>query len=97
MQKLLESRIEIRPLLLTPHRLAKELLFLDLALASSVRTTMERGLKNFNFKYPPVNVYLIALSEYICKPANLEHEDNPFILVCLTCESGNHVLHFLGA
>ncbi|TYG69573.1 hypothetical protein ES288_D05G241500v1 [Gossypium darwinii] len=53
MEKLLESRIEIRPLLLTPHRLAKELLFLDLALASAVRTTMERGLKDLNFANPP--------------------------------------------
>ncbi|XVF64923.1 hypothetical protein PTKIN_Ptkin09bG0205500 [Pterospermum kingtungense] len=53
MEKLLESRIEIRPLLLTPHRLAKELLFLDLALASAVRTTMERGIKDLNFTYPP--------------------------------------------
>ncbi|KAK6245801.1 hypothetical protein SCA6_008891 [Theobroma cacao] len=61
MEKLLESRIEIRPLLLTPHRLAKELLFLDLALASSVRTTMERGLKNFNFKYPPEIMFFISL------------------------------------
>ncbi|XP_021284061.1 alpha-glucan water dikinase 2 isoform X3 [Herrania umbratica] len=61
MEKLLESRIEIRPLLLTTHRLAKELLFLDLALASAVRTTMERRLKNFNFKYPPEIMFFISL------------------------------------
>lgn len=59
MEKLLESRIEIRPLLLTPHRLAKELLFLDLALASAVRTTMERGLKDLNFANPPSGNYVL--------------------------------------
>ncbi|XP_039049997.1 alpha-glucan water dikinase 2 [Hibiscus syriacus] len=61
MEKLLESRIEIRPLLLTHHRLAKELLFLDLALASAVRTTMERGLKDLNFAHPPEIMFFISL------------------------------------
>ncbi|OMO57553.1 Pyruvate phosphate dikinase, PEP/pyruvate-binding protein [Corchorus olitorius] len=61
MEKLLESRIDIRPLLLTRHRLAKELLFLDLALASAVRTTMERGLTKLNFSYPPEIMFFISL------------------------------------
>ncbi|KAK8580431.1 hypothetical protein V6N13_143528 [Hibiscus sabdariffa] len=61
MEKLLESRIEIRPLLLTHHRLAKELLFLDLALASAVRTTMERGLKDLKITHPPEIMFFISL------------------------------------
>ncbi|XVF36561.1 hypothetical protein REPUB_Repub19eG0068200 [Reevesia pubescens] len=75
MEKLLESRIEIRPLLLTPHRLAKELLFLDLALASAVRTTMERGLKIINFTYPPEIIFFISLVlENLCL-STVKNED----------------------
>ncbi|KAL1100476.1 hypothetical protein V6Z11_D05G232000 [Gossypium hirsutum] len=75
MEKLLESRIEIRPLLLTPHRLAKELLFLDLALASAVRTTMERGLKDLNFANPPEIMFFISLVlESLCL-STVKNED----------------------
>ncbi|PRQ20992.1 putative alpha-glucan, water dikinase [Rosa chinensis] len=53
MEKLLESRIELRPLLITSHRRLKDILFLDLALASAVKTTMERGLTDLHFSNPP--------------------------------------------
>ncbi|KAK9096999.1 hypothetical protein Sjap_022496 [Stephania japonica] len=43
-EKLLESRIELHPLLFTSHGRLKDLIFLDLALDSAVRTTMERAL-----------------------------------------------------
>lgn len=67
MEKLLESRIELRPLLLTSHGRLKDLLFLDLALASAVRTTMERGLKDLNFANPPETMFFISLVlENIC-------------------------------
>ncbi|XP_042987360.1 alpha-glucan water dikinase 2 isoform X2 [Carya illinoinensis] len=61
MQKLLESRIELRPVLLSTHGRSKDLLFLDLALSSSVRTTMERGLKNLTFANPPEMMFFISL------------------------------------
>lgn len=61
-QKLLESRIELRPVLLSTHGRSKDLLFLDLALSSSVRTTMERGLKNLSFANPPV----IRFQHHLC-------------------------------
>ncbi|XVE60631.1 hypothetical protein DITRI_Ditri05aG0143200 [Diplodiscus trichospermus] len=75
MEKLLESRIEIRPLLLIPHRLAKELLFLDLALASAVKTTMERGLEDLNFTHPPEIMFFISLVlENLCL-STVKNED----------------------
>lgn len=59
-QKLLESRIELRPALLMSHGRMKDLLFLDLALDSAVRTTMERGLRDLNSADLPVmNIFLV--------------------------------------
>lgn len=48
MEKLLEARIEIRPMLLKPHGRLKDLIFLDLSLDSAVRTTMERSFNELN-------------------------------------------------
>lgn len=61
MEKLLESRIELRPLLLTSHERLKDLIFLDLALDSTVRTAMERGLKELNSTDVPGIIYFISL------------------------------------
>ncbi|PQQ07713.1 alpha-glucan water dikinase 2 isoform X2 [Prunus yedoensis var. nudiflora] len=67
MEKLLESRIELRPVLIANHRRLKDILFLDLALDSAVRTTMERGLKNLNFAYLPEIMFFISLVlENVC-------------------------------
>ncbi|PQQ00283.1 alpha-glucan water dikinase 2 isoform X2 [Prunus yedoensis var. nudiflora] len=66
-KKLLESRIELRPVLIANHRRLKDILFLDLALDSAVRTTMERGLKNLNFAYLPEIMFFISLVlENVC-------------------------------
>ncbi|GLT60579.1 hypothetical protein SLA2020_333400 [Shorea laevis] len=89
MEKLLDSRIELRPLLLTPHARGKDLLFLDLALASAVRITIQRGLKDLNFSYPPEIMFFISLVlENLCL-SNVNNED---IIYCTkdwyhTCES----------
>lgn len=61
LQKLVEARIELHPVLCTGHGRAKYLLFLDLALASAIKTTMERGLKDLNFTSPPVIDILIYI------------------------------------
>ncbi|KAK0576162.1 hypothetical protein LWI29_013035 [Acer saccharum] len=61
MEKLLESRIELHPIMCTAHGRAKDLLFLDLALASAIRTTVERGLKDLNFAHPPEIMFFITL------------------------------------
>lgn len=60
-EKLVQSRIELRPVLLTTHGRSKDLLFLDLALDSAVRTTVERGLKDLNSACLPEVMFLIAL------------------------------------
>ncbi|XP_010254601.1 PREDICTED: alpha-glucan water dikinase 2 isoform X2 [Nelumbo nucifera] len=61
MEKLLEARIELFPVLVMPHERLKDLLFLDLALASAVRTTMERGFKDLQNAHLPDMLFLISL------------------------------------
>ncbi|KAH9746643.1 alpha-glucan water dikinase 2 [Citrus sinensis] len=53
LKKLVDSRIELHPVLGTARGRAKDLLFLDISLASAIKTTMERGLKDLNFSHPP--------------------------------------------
>ncbi|KAF7137206.1 hypothetical protein RHSIM_Rhsim07G0213400 [Rhododendron simsii] len=60
-EKLVESRIELRPVLLTAHGRSKDLLFLDLALDSAVRTSVEMGLKDLNSASLPEIMFFIAL------------------------------------
>ncbi|CAJ1974046.1 unnamed protein product, partial [Sphenostylis stenocarpa] len=50
--KLLESRIELRPVLQTSHKRLKDMIFLDISLDSALGTTAEKGLKNVNFANP---------------------------------------------
>ncbi|KAK3231095.1 hypothetical protein Dsin_002976 [Dipteronia sinensis] len=89
MEKLLESRIELHPILFTAHGRAKDLLFLDLALASAIRTTMERGLKDLNFAHPPEIMFFITLVlENLC----LSMVNNEDLIYCTkdwyrVCES----------
>ncbi|CAN1825825.1 Alpha-glucan water dikinase 2 [Linum perenne] len=80
MEKLLESRIELRPYLLTTHGKAKDLLFLDLALDSTVRTTMERKLKDLSFVQPPeFSFYITLVLENLC----LSTVNNEDLIYCL--------------
>lgn len=55
LQGLLEARVELRPLLLKPHNRLKDLLFLDIALDSTVRTAIERGYEELNSAEPEVD------------------------------------------
>ncbi|PIA61801.1 hypothetical protein AQUCO_00200059v1 [Aquilegia coerulea] len=48
LEGLLEAREELRPLLLKPHDRLRDLLFLDIALDSTVRTAIERGYEELN-------------------------------------------------
>ncbi|KAI3950212.1 hypothetical protein MKW92_044526 [Papaver armeniacum] len=61
MEKLLECRIELRPLLLTSHERLKDLIFLDLALDFSVKTTIERGFKELCDAHIPDILFFISL------------------------------------
>lgn len=51
---MLEAREEIRPLLFKPNDRLRDLLFLDIALDSSVRTAVERGYEELNRAKPEV-------------------------------------------
>ncbi|KAJ0085762.1 hypothetical protein Patl1_08692 [Pistacia atlantica] len=89
MEKLLESRIELRPVLCTTHGRARDLLFLDLSLTSTIRTTMERGLRHLNFAHPPEIMFFISLLlENVC----LSMVNNEDLIYCTkdwhrVCES----------
>lgn len=60
----MESRIELRLVLLTAHGRSKDLLFLDLALDSAVRTTVEMGLKDLNSASLPV-IFSLLYCQFI--------------------------------
>jgi len=55
MQGLLETRQELRPLLFKSQNRQKDLIFLDIALDSSVRTAVERGFEELNTAGPEVS------------------------------------------
>ena len=60
MQCLLETRQELQSLLVKSHDRLKDLLFLDIALDSTVRTAIERGYEELN--NAGAEVYLISAS-----------------------------------
>lgn len=55
MKGLLEARQELRPLLSKSNNRLRDLLFLDIALDSTVRTAIERGYEELNNAGPEVN------------------------------------------
>lgn len=54
-QGLLEARQELRPLLSQSNDRLKDILFLDIALDSAVRTAVERGYEELNNASPEVS------------------------------------------
>lgn len=64
-QGLLEARQELRPLLLKSSDRLKDLLFLDIALDSAVRTAIERGYEQLNNAGPEVNSVTMQCSSLI--------------------------------
>ncbi|XP_058112697.1 alpha-glucan water dikinase, chloroplastic-like isoform X2 [Magnolia sinica] len=62
---LLEAHVELQPLLLKSHDRLKDLLFLDIALDSTVRTTVERGYEELNNVEPEVQKLQKELQEEI--------------------------------
>ncbi|CAH9102815.1 unnamed protein product [Cuscuta europaea] len=61
LEGLLEAREELRPLLSQPNNRQKDLLFLDIALDSTVRTAVERGYEELNGAGPEKIIYFIYL------------------------------------
>lgn len=58
MQGLLEAREELKPLLSSSNDRLKDLLFVDIALDSTVRTAIERGYEELKDAKPEVCTYL---------------------------------------
>lgn len=87
LEGLLEARQELRPLLFKPMNRLKDLLFLDIALDSTVRTAIERGYEELNNAPPEKFMYFIAL---VLENLALSSDDNEDLIYCL--KGWNHAL-----
>ncbi|KAH9708769.1 alpha-glucan water dikinase 1 [Citrus sinensis] len=80
LEGLLEARQEIRPLLCKHNDRLKDLLFLDIALESSVRTAIEKGYEELNEAGPEKIMYFVSL---ILENLALSLDDNEDLIYCL--------------
>ncbi|KDO82317.1 hypothetical protein CISIN_1g0019001mg, partial [Citrus sinensis] len=80
LEGLLEARQEIRPLLFKHNDRLKDLLFLDIALESSVRTAIEKGYEELNEAGPEKIMYFVSL---ILENLALSLDDNEDLIYCL--------------
>ncbi|GMI99746.1 STARCH EXCESS 1 [Hibiscus trionum] len=79
-ESLLEARQELRPLLLKSCDRLKDLLFLDLALDSAIRTAVERSYEDLNNAGPDKIVYFTTL---VLENLALSSDDNEDLIYCL--------------
>uniref|UniRef100_K3YYU0 Uncharacterized protein n=1 Tax=Setaria italica TaxID=4555 RepID=K3YYU0_SETIT len=84
---LLEARAEVRPLLCGSQERLKDLIFLDIALDSTVRTAVERSYEQLNNAEPEKIMYFISM---VLENLALSTEDNENLLCCL--KGWNHAL-----
>ncbi|TQD83177.1 hypothetical protein C1H46_031282 [Malus baccata] len=77
---LLEARQALWPLLSKPHDRLRDLLFLDIALDSTVRTAIERGYEELNNAGPEKIMYFISL---VLENLALSSDDNEDLIYCL--------------
>ncbi|XP_043704280.1 alpha-glucan water dikinase, chloroplastic-like isoform X1 [Telopea speciosissima] len=87
LEGLVEAREELRPLLLNSHDRLKDLLFLDIALDSMVRTATERGYEKLNDAGPEKIMYIITL---VLENLALSSDNNEDLVYCL--KGWNHAL-----
>ncbi|GAB4829230.1 hypothetical protein Ancab_018896 [Ancistrocladus abbreviatus] len=80
LEGLLEARQELRPLLFQSHDRLKDLIFLDIALDSTVRTAIERGYEELSSAEPERIMYFIAL---VIENLALSSDDNEDLIYCL--------------
>ncbi|CAA2985282.1 alpha-glucan water dikinase, chloroplastic isoform X1 [Olea europaea subsp. europaea] len=80
LEGLLEARQELRPLLPQPNNRLKDLLFLDIALDSTVRTAVERGYEELNNASPEKIMYFISL---VLENLVLSMDNNEDLIYCL--------------
>ncbi|KAG9440142.1 hypothetical protein H6P81_020307 [Aristolochia fimbriata] len=77
-EKLIEARVALHPILHKPHGRSKDLLFLDLALDSAVKTCIERQMKGSSDSQLPGTMSLISLLlENLCL-STIENEDTVY-------------------
>eukprot|EP00250_Pteridium_aquilinum_P019663 c24519_g4_i1 orf=33-4475(-) len=80
MEGLLESRRELQPSLRTSHDRLRDIIFLDLALDSTVRTATERGLESLGNAAAKDIVYMITMVlENLC----MSSSNNEELVYCL--------------
>ncbi|XP_034909988.1 alpha-glucan water dikinase, chloroplastic isoform X2 [Populus alba] len=77
---LLEARQELRPLLFKSNNRLKDLLFLDIALDSTVRTAIERGYEELSNAGPEKIMYFITL---VLENLALSSDDNEDLIYCM--------------
>ncbi|EPS64613.1 hypothetical protein M569_10167, partial [Genlisea aurea] len=80
LEGMLEARQELRPLLSQPNDRLKDLLFLDLAIDSAVRTAVERGYEELNNTSPEKLIFFISL---VLENLALSVENNEDFIYCL--------------
>ncbi|XP_071716394.1 alpha-glucan water dikinase, chloroplastic-like isoform X2 [Rutidosis leptorrhynchoides] len=80
LEGLVEAREELRPLLSKPNDRLKDLLFLDIALDSTVRTAIERSYEDLNNAKPEKVMYLITL---LLENLILSSDNNEDMIYCL--------------
>ncbi|GFP88008.1 alpha-glucan water dikinase chloroplastic [Phtheirospermum japonicum] len=80
LEGLLEAREELRPLLSKSNDRLKDLLFLDIALDSAVRTAVERGYEELNNASPEKIMYFISL---VIENLALSVDNNEDLIYCL--------------
>ncbi|KAL3819264.1 hypothetical protein ACJIZ3_005169 [Penstemon smallii] len=80
LEGLLEAREELRPLLSKPNDRLKDLIFLDIALDSTVRTAVERGYEELSNASPEKIMYFISL---VVENLALSVDNNEDLIYCL--------------
>lgn len=80
LEGLLEARQGLRPLLSKSNNRLKDLIFLDIALDSSVRTAAERGYEELNSARPQKIMYFISL---VLENLSLSVSNNEDLIYCL--------------
>ncbi|CAI0431048.1 unnamed protein product [Linum tenue] len=88
LEGLLEARQELRPSLVKANSRLKDVLFLDIALDSAVRTAIERGYEELNNAGPEKIMYFITL---VVENLALSSDNNEDLIYCL--KGWNHALN----
>ncbi|KAL2621231.1 hypothetical protein R1flu_001436 [Riccia fluitans] len=80
LEGLLEARRELRPSLLSKHDRLRDIIFLDLALDSTVRTAVERGLESLGKAGPADLASIVSL---VVENLALSSSNNEELVYCL--------------